>query len=262
MVFARSLRPAFVLLTALSVAAPALSQGGDHDSVRLAAGNAGTPPRPVASACRPSDIEGSWYRADGGAMRISAPDADDTRDSVFTVPPGAWPRGQSRYRSITYIEGCRFSAVCVDARRQPDDSYALTSAACILTLDPKTGTLSQTDGYSFSRTASSTAEANARRDAEAELKAQDRASEALNAGVNAANAAAEARDAARKAEFERRQAAYEARKKADAEAYARAVADYEAKKAAVERQRQADLAAWQAQVEACKAGDKTACAPR
>jgi hypothetical protein len=262
MVLARSLRPALVLLTALTITGPALSQGGDYEKVRSASGNAAPPPRPVTSACRPSDIEGSWYRADGTAMRISAPGADDARESAFTVPPRAWPRGQSRYRSITYIDGCSFSAVCVDARRQPDDSFVLTSAACILTLDPRASTLSQGDGYSFSRTASTTAEANARRDAEAELKAQDRASEALNAEVNAANAAADARDVARKAEFERRQAEYEAKKKADAEAYARAVADYEARKAAVERQRQADLAAWQAQVEACKAGDKTACAPK
>lgn len=88
------------------------------------------------------------------------------------------------------------------------------------------------------------------------------AAERLNADINTRNAEAAARDAAADAEYARRDREYEAKKKADAAAYTRALAAYEAQKAAVEAQRQAELAAWRAQVEACKAGDKTACAPK
>lgn len=88
------------------------------------------------------------------------------------------------------------------------------------------------------------------------------AAEALNADINARNAEAAARDRAAEEEYARKQREYEAKKKADAAAYARALADYDARKAALERKRQADLAAWQAQVAACKGGDKSACAPK
>lgn len=87
------------------------------------------------------------------------------------------------------------------------------------------------------------------------------AAEALNADINARNAEAAARDREADAEYARKQREYEAKTRADAAAYAKALAAYEARKAAIERQHQADLAAWRARVEACKAGDKTACAP-
>lgn len=219
------------------------------------------PARPAPKTCQASDIEGAWYRADGTALRISGLNADGGREGVFTVHPRAWPRGLGRYSAITQLDGCAFTAICIDARRQPDDSFAITRTVCALTLDPKAGALSQGAGYSFSRTPSTSAEAEARRDAEAELDAQDRASEALNADINGRNADAAARDAARRAEFLRRQREYEARKRADAEAYARAQAEYERQKAAVEAQRQRELREWEARVAACKAGDRAQCAP-
>lgn len=227
------------------------------------------PAKPVAAApktgaqtCKPSDIEGAWYRADGSALRISTLNADGGREGVFTVHPRAWPRGQGRYSAITQSDGCGFTAICIDARRMPDDSYSITRAVCTLTLDPRAGTLSQGAGYSFSRKPSMSAEAEARRDAEAALDAQDRASEALNADINGRNADAGARDAARKAEFERRQREYEAKKKADADAFARAQAEYQRQKAAVEAQRLRELREWDARVKACKDGDRTQCAPK
>jgi hypothetical protein len=221
-----------------------------------------TAPKPATRTCQAPGIEGAWYRADGSALRISGLNADGGREGVFTVHPRAWPRGLGRYSAITQVDGCSFQAICIDARRMPDDSFAITRKVCALTLDPRAGTLSQGAGYSFSRTPSTSAEADARRDAEAELDAQDRASEALNADINGRNADAQARDAARKAEFARRQREYEARKRADAEAYARAQVEYERQKAAVEAQRLRDLREWEARVKACKDGDRTQCAPK
>lgn len=88
------------------------------------------------------------------------------------------------------------------------------------------------------------------------------AAERLNGDVNDRNARAADADRAAEAEYARRLKAYEAKKKADAEAFARAQREYERQLAETEARRQRELAEWEARVRACKAGDRAACGPR
>ena len=82
----------------------------------------------------------------------------------------------------------------------------------------------------------------------------------LNAQVKARNDTIAARNAAAASDYQARQADYEARKQADAAAYAQAQADYQAHLRALQNQHDAEMAAWRARVQACRAGDRSQCA--
>jgi len=78
---------------------------------------------------------------------------------------------------------------------------------------------------------------------EAELADQNRRSELLNVEVNRKNAEVEARNAEKRA------------------AYARAEADHQTAVAAAQAAYAQAMAKWEADVAACKAGDRARCAP-
>ncbi|MFC3080261.1 hypothetical protein ACFODL_19340 [Phenylobacterium terrae] len=80
--------------------------------------------------------------------------------------------------------------------------------------------------------------------------------QALNRQISERNAAAQAREKAAEARHQAAMAAFEAQQKA----YREAVAATEAEAARRKAQYEADRAAWQAQVAACKSGDRSACA--
>lgn len=229
-----------------------------------ASGSPAAAARAAPLACTAPDIEGLWNRPDGSGLVIADTTAAAGGRGGYLWNPRGWQRGVDRYTAIRKTDGCTWTAVCTEISRVGGDTGDVrrTDVACALTVDPAKRTLTPTTGAAWRREAYDSPEAEARRKIETELAEQDAVSESLNAEVNGRNAEAEARDRAKDAEYQRQQRAYEARKKADAEAYARAQAEYERKKAEVEAKRKADLEAWQRAVEACKAGDKTACAPK
>jgi hypothetical protein len=84
--------------------------------------------------------------------------------------------------------------------------------------------------------------------------------EALNAEIAARNAAAEAEEARSEAAYDEARALWEA-ETAKAET-ARLNHEEQVRAAqAAQAQHQRDMAAWEAQVRACRAGDRSACAP-
>lgn len=94
-----------------------------------------------------------------------------------------------------------------------------------------------------------------------ELAAQDAGTRRLNADINARNAAIEARNRKAEADFKAAQAAREAEIKANKASYDREMAAYQARVAAQEAANAKAQADWEAAVKACKAGDKSKCAP-
>jgi len=97
------------------------------------------------------------------------------------------------------------------------------------------------------------------RDSEA-VATRDRAQAVVNPPPPPGPTPSEIADQKVKDDYAAAQAKYEAQKKADADAYAQQLADYDAKVKAADAKREADLAAWRADVAACKAGDQTKCA--
>jgi tetratricopeptide (TPR) repeat protein len=97
------------------------------------------------------------------------------------------------------------------------------------------------------------------RDSEA-VATRDRVQARLSPPVTPTPAVTPAVTKAANADYEAAVAKYEAQKKADADDYAQKVATYDAAIKAQEAQREADLAAWRADVAACKAGDTSKCA--
>jgi len=97
------------------------------------------------------------------------------------------------------------------------------------------------------------------RDSEA-VATRDRAQALVNPPPPPGPTPSEIADQKVKDDYAAAQAKYEAQKKADADAYAQQIADYDAKIKATDAKHTADLAAWRADVAACKGGDLTKCA--
>jgi tetratricopeptide (TPR) repeat protein len=97
------------------------------------------------------------------------------------------------------------------------------------------------------------------RDSEA-LATRDRAQNLIAPPPPPGPTPSEIADQKVKDDYAAAQAKYEAQKKADADAYAQQLADYDAKVRATDAKHEADLAAWRADVAACKGGDQTKCA--
>jgi pyruvate/2-oxoglutarate dehydrogenase complex dihydrolipoamide acyltransferase (E2) component len=94
----------------------------------------------------------------------------------------------------------------------------------------------------------------------AELAAQDEATARANAAISANNAAVEARNRKAAADHAAAEAARAAKIRADQEAHDAEMAAYRARVAAVEAANARARAQWEADVAACKAGDRTRCA--
>jgi hypothetical protein len=92
---------------------------------------------------------------------------------------------------------------------------------------------------------------------EAELADQNRRSELLNVEVNRKNAEVEARNAEKRTAYAKAEADHQAAVAAVEAEAARIAADAAAAQAAYARA----MAKWEADVAACKAGDRTKCAP-
>lgn len=87
----------------------------------------------------------------------------------------------------------------------------------------------------------------------------DTASDGLNQQITDHNQAIESENQAAQANYQAQQAQYEAEKQAQQAAYEQQLAAHQAQVEALDRQRAADLAAWQARVAACKGGDTSQC---
>lgn len=226
----------------------------------------------LAKTCTPADFNGRWDRSDGARITIRGTGSDGIGGTAsMDENPGNWVRGQSKYTNIRIKDACTYTAKCYASQRtrtngRPD--FRMIESACELRFDPVRRTLREIgtgNTYVYTKPgdtgpASSNPPPPSRPEPSPAPPPPPAPVETIAAGsLNAEQARAARRDIE----------AYEARKKAVADqqaasqrAYDQALADHQAKLAALARQAEEDQARWRAAVAACKAGDRSQCAPQ
>lgn len=228
-------------------------------------------PPPAEAVCKREDVEGNWHRSDGAYTPIVGVHAfaggDGGNALIFNVPADRWPKGHSKFRRIFRDGGetsCKLNAICASYDRMTSGALNRRERACVLTIDPKAGTMTESGNSLIYRRA---AQGGAAKPAPApvakpapppEPKVNEQevaATQSLNAQQNAA--------------AKRETQAYEAEKKriadkaaADQAAYRKALADREARIAEINRKAAEDRRRWEQAVAACKAGDHSQCGPK
>ena len=217
----------------------------------------------LAKTCTPADFNGRWDRSDGARVTIRGAGTQGVGGTgSMDDHPENWVRGQNKYTSMRMKSACVYTAKCYASQRttingRPD--FKMVETACELVIDPETKTLRErgtSNSYSYTKAGAGAAARKPPLAATPPEPAQP--SQAVQA-LNSEQAAAAKREIQ----------AYEARKKAIADeqaakeaAYRKALADREALIGENNRRAAEARAKWEASAAACRAGDKSQCAPK
>lgn len=225
---------------------------------------------PKTATCSARDIDGNWHRSDGALVPIVGIDAGfrDGGNALMFNHPDSWPKGSHKFLRV-FREGgqesCKMSAVCInyDINRSTGQTFK-RERNCTLTVDPQRQTLRESGStLSYSRTPRGGQQAprsitTAPPAPPASLpvtSAQELAEIATRERLNREQAAfAErqlAENAAAKAAFDKATAEREA-----------TIASQQAETQRKEAEYAAAMAKWRADVEACRQGDFSRCAPQ
>ncbi len=219
---------------------------------------------PAAAVCTRADIEGDWHRSDGALVPIVGVDAfarGDGGNALLYNHPENWPKGQSKFRGIYRVGGaqsCQLKAVCAGYdRNSRTGAVTRNERACELTIDPVRGTLRESGSTLTYRR---DGRGGAATPAPAPVPEPKVSAEELAAtrSLNADQAATAKREIERYEADKKRIADEQAANEA---AYRKALADREALIAENDRKAREAMRKWEADVAACKAGDRSKCAP-
>jgi hypothetical protein len=221
---------------------------------------AAPPKKPV---CTRQDIEGDWHRSDGSLVPIVGVDTfarGAGGNALLFNHPENWPRGQTKFRGIYRVGGadsCTLKAVCAGYDRSITGAVTRNERACELTVDPVRRTLRESgSSLTYSRDPrGSTPRAISQPAPEPKVSVEEAAA---TRSLNADQAAAAKREIERYEADKKRIADEQAAKEA---AYRKALADREALIAENDRKAREAVRKWEADVAACKAGDRSKCAP-
>ncbi|PKP88239.1 MAG: hypothetical protein CVT78_02945 [Alphaproteobacteria bacterium HGW-Alphaproteobacteria-17] len=219
---------------------------------------------PEKPTCTRQDIEGDWHRSDGSLVPIVGVDAfarGPGGNALLFNHPENWPRGQTKFRGIYRVGGaqsCQLKAVCAGYdRNSRTGAVTRNERACELTIDPVRGTLRESgSNLTYRRDGRGGAPTPAPAPVpEPKVSAEELAA---TRSLNADQAATAKREIERYEADKKRIADEQAANEA---AYRKALADREALIAENDRKAREAMRKWEADVAACKAGDRSKCAP-
>lgn len=228
-------------------------------------------PLPTAATCSARDIDGNWHRSDGALVPIVGIDAGfrDGGNALMFNHPDIWPKGSHKFLRVFRDGGpdsCKLSAVCISYETNRSTGQAFKrERACTLTIDPERQTLSESGStLSYSRTPKSSGGGQQAPRSITTAPAEPPVSVPVTSAQELAEIATRERLNREQAAFAQKQLAENAAAKA---AFEKATADREATIAAQaaeaarkQREYEAAMAKWRADVEACKNGDRSRCA--
>lgn len=221
---------------------------------------------PAVPTCSREDVEGDWRRSDGANVPIVGVHAFKNGPGgnalLFNHPEGWWPKGQTKFTGI-YREGgdrsCKLKATCATYDRTVSGNVVRRERACTLTIDPVKKRMTESGSSLFYTRDGAAKAAPAKPEAAAAVPtAQSAEEQAATSSLNAQQAATAKREIAEYEAQKKRIADEQAAKEA---AYRKALADREALIAENERKAREARARWEAAAAACRAGDRSQCAP-
>ncbi|WP_152998867.1 cell envelope integrity protein TolA [Sphingopyxis sp. H115] len=223
-----------------------------------------TTPTPAEMTCGREDVERVWRRSDGANIIISGvhvfKNGPGGNALLFNHPEGWWPKGQTKFTGI-YREGgdrsCKLKATCATYDRTASGTVVRRERACTLTIDPMKRRMTES-GSSLFYTRDGAATPAKPEAAAAVPTAPSAEEQAATSSLNAQQAATAKREIAEYEAQKKRIADEQAAKEA---AYRKALADREALIAENERKAREAQAKWEAAAAACRAGDRSQCAP-
>lgn len=225
-----------------------------------------TTPMAAETVCSREDVEGDWRRSDGANVPIVGvhvfKNGPGGNALLFNHPEGWWPKGQTKFTGI-YREGgdrsCKLKATCATYDRTVSGNVVRRERACTLTIDPVKKRMTESGSSLFYTRDGAAKAAPAKPEAAAAVPtAQSAEEQAATSSLNAQQAATAKREIAEYEAQKKRIADEQAAKEA---AYRKALADREALIAENERKAREARARWEAAAAACRAGDRSQCAP-